>query len=99
MAGYTRVMTGRPTAVLLLALAGCVHPTPSGPPAPPDRAIVTVGPEAVAQGEHALAAWIAYGSARARLFEDRIGHFHNQSGDDYAIELGARATLADTWGE
>jgi tetratricopeptide (TPR) repeat protein len=86
------------TITSLLFALGCAHQTPP-PTAPTDRAIVTVGPEAVAQGEAALAAWIAYGAARAKLFDERIGHFHNQSGDDYALELGARAVLADVWAE
>jgi tetratricopeptide (TPR) repeat protein len=83
---------------LLAVLLACAHQT-APVDRPTDRGIVTVSPEAVAQGERALAAWIAYGTVRARLFEDRVGHFHNQSGDDYAIELGARAALADAWAE
>src|SRR3954466_12617297 len=68
-----------------------------GPQASTDRAVVTVGPEAVAQGEQGLAAWILYGAARARVFESRLGKLHNQSGDDYALELGGRAAMADYW--
>src|SRR4051794_16800677 len=90
-----------PLPLLLAALLGGAHASaPADLPANhADRGIVTVTPEAEAQGERALAAWIAYGSMRARIFEERQGRFHNQSGDDYAIELGARAALADTWAE
>ena len=70
-----------------------------GPEGAPDRAVVTVGPAAVAQGEQGLAAWILYGAARAKVFEARLGKFHNQSGDDYALELGGRAAMADYWSE
>jgi hypothetical protein len=64
-----------------------------------DRAVVTVGPEAVAQGQQGLAAWILYGAARAKVFESRLGKFHNQSGDDFALELGGRAAMAEYWGD
>jgi tetratricopeptide (TPR) repeat protein len=89
-----------PLPLMLAAMLACGHQdTPADAPLDrtADRGVVTVSAEAGAQGERALAAWLAYGAARARLFEERQGHFHNQSGDDYAIELGARAALAEAW--
>src|SRR4051812_40646255 len=82
---------------LLAFSASCATSNGGATPESGDRAIVTVGPEAVAQGEQGLAAWIVYGASRAKVFENRMGKFHNQSGDDYALELGGRAALADYW--
>jgi tetratricopeptide (TPR) repeat protein len=85
--------------LLLTSTLACA--TAPSAPAPPsgDHLAITVDPAAVAQGEHALAAWIAYGAARAKLFEGRQGRVRNQTGDDFALELAARAALADVWGE
>jgi tetratricopeptide (TPR) repeat protein len=69
-----------------------------GGPESADRGVVNVAPEAVALGEQVLGAWILYGAAGAKLYEARQGRFHNQSADDFAIELGARTALAGFWG-
>src|SRR3954466_763075 len=85
-------------AVPLLAIgASCATSHGTGGPVAEDRPVVTVGPEAVAQGSQGLGAWILYGAARAKVFEERQGKFHNQSGDDYALELAGREALADVW--
>jgi tetratricopeptide (TPR) repeat protein len=86
--------------VLVLSLAiGASCATSRGAETTPDRPVVTVGPAAVAQGTQGLGAWILYGAARAKVFEERQGKFHNQSGDDYALELAGRAAMADVWAE
>jgi len=98
-----RVMLGRAWWFVPMLAAACASRATgggAGTPAPAaDHAVVNVGPEAVAQGGQALAAWILYGATRAKLFEARLGRFHNQSGDDYALELGARAAMAGFWSE
>jgi tetratricopeptide (TPR) repeat protein len=83
-------------AVPLLAIGASCATNRAASPAV-DRPVVTVGPEAVAQGPHGLTAWIVYGTARAKVFEERQGKFHNQSGDDYALELAGRAAMAEQW--
>jgi tetratricopeptide (TPR) repeat protein len=92
------VRSSRLSLSLLVLGASCATSQGSGSrQSDGDRAVVTVGPEAVAQGEQGLAAWILYGAARAKVFESRLGKFHNQSGDDYALELGGRAAMAEYW--
>jgi tetratricopeptide (TPR) repeat protein len=85
---------------LVLATSGwaCAH---TGPPeaAAPARgkgdATVVIGPHAMEGGEIGLAAWMLYGMKRAQILGEREGHFHNQSGDDYVIELEARKAMLD----
>lgn len=88
---------------LVMALAACASRATGGGAATPapgsDKAVVNVGPEAVAQGEQGLAAWILYGAARAKLFEARAGQAHNRSADDFALELEARTAMAGFWSE
>jgi tetratricopeptide (TPR) repeat protein len=96
-------MLGRAWCLLPILAAACAsRATGAGgspPPTASDRADVQVGPEALATGQSGLAAWIGYGALKAKLFEDRAGRFHNQSADDFELELNARAALADAWRE
>lgn len=67
-------------------------------PAPAaEQAAVNVDPQAVAQGAEGLATWLAYGTVKAKLFEDRSGRSHNRSADDFALELAGRTAMADVW--
>src|SRR6185436_1930222 len=88
---------GLALALLALCPSCATSRNGSGPETAPDRAVVTVGPQAVAQGEQGLAAWILYGAAKAKVFEARLGKLHNQSGDDYALEMSGRSAMAEYW--
>jgi tetratricopeptide (TPR) repeat protein len=96
-------MMGRAWWFVPMLAAACASRATGGgagsPAGPPERADVQVGPEALAQGKDALGAWIVYGARKAKLFEARSGRVHNRSTDDFALELGARAALAEVWRE
>ena len=97
-------MNCRTPALLLLATTGwaCAHAAPPASTAPAEgtgKPEVVIGPHAMEGGDLALAAWLVYGMKRAQILGERAGHFHNQSGDDYAIELGARQAMLDFWSE
>lgn len=96
------MMRRRCTIVPSLALAlavqiGCAHPPASAPATPAEKGSVTIDPQALSEGSLVVGAWVLYGATRVRLYEARLGRFRNQSGDDFALELGARAALADFW--
>jgi tetratricopeptide (TPR) repeat protein len=85
--------------------AACAHegataarPT-AGRRADDDHAQVVVGPAAMTGGERTLAAWLAYGVAKAGTYDKHPRPAANDSGDDFDLELAARqaqsAFLAD----
>jgi hypothetical protein len=88
----------RVLAVALIVGSGCGHGAASKPPAAKaDGPHVMVDRAALATGPGGLAAWLTYGLERAALVEKRVGHFHNQSADDFDVELGAREAMLQMW--
>jgi hypothetical protein len=98
-----RARWSRARALLLAALPlGCGH---GGTPAAetPAKGIghpeITMGPGALQDGDEVLAAWILYGAAKAKQYDDHPPPSANASADDFALELGAREAQSAFWAE
>jgi hypothetical protein len=76
--------------------AGCAH-RPAAPRG--GKAEAVVGPEAMKDGEVALASWLAYVARKSELYDQHPPPPANESGDDFLLELGAREAQSAFWAE
>jgi hypothetical protein len=83
---------------LLLGALACAH-APAATPQAAARGEVIVAPEAMQEGEVVLAAWLAYGVAKAELYGKSSLPPANESADDFTLELGARQAQSEFWAQ
>jgi tetratricopeptide (TPR) repeat protein len=90
---------GLAIAVCLAACAPKGGSTGAAQPRSEGQLDIGMGPSAYNDGEKVLAAWLIYGTAKAKAFEEHPPPAANESADDFETELAARTAQAEFWAE
>lgn len=88
--------------VILAATLGACARQGAPPPQTPKgdgTQMLLVDPKAYESGEQVFAAWLAYGLAKLKTYQEQPPPPANESADDFAIELAGRDMQATFWAD